>query len=82
MFLLRIAYSTGLAGAFGSSMVHVSRKASPNRMAEMIGTLGTSGFVGMVCGPRLGDELFRMAAPAEAVRGGCSCWGPDWGLRR
>lgn len=68
VFLLRTAYSTCLAGAFGSSMVYVSRRATPDRMAEMIGTLGTSGFVGMVCGPILGDLLFKhSSSPQVAV---------------
>ncbi len=69
VFLLQIAYRTCLAGAFGSSMVYVSQRASPDRMAELVGTLGTSGFVGMVCGPMLGDLLFRYSAtPAIAVQ--------------
>src|SRR5690606_39334128 len=36
----------------------ISRRAPPERMAELIGTLGTSGFVGMILGPIFGDLLF------------------------
>lgn len=67
VFVLRIALSTGLAGAFGSSMVYVSRRVPPERMAEMVGTLGTSGFLGMVLGPLMGDALFRGGAGAWNV---------------
>jgi len=58
VFGLRIVYMTSLAGAFGASMMYISRRAGPHRMAEMVGTLGTSGFVGLILGPLLGDFLF------------------------
>lgn len=59
VFALRVLLSCALAGVFGSSMVYISRRASPERMAEMIGTLGTSGFIGMMIGTAVGDQLFR-----------------------
>ena len=55
--LLRILYTVGLAGAFGSSITFVSLRANPSRMGEMIGMLGSSGFIGMGVGPKLGDWL-------------------------
>lgn len=57
IYLLRIAYSTSLAGAFGASITSVARRLSVERMAEIIGTLGTSGFLAMALGPFLGDLL-------------------------
>jgi MFS family permease len=60
--LLRTLYTIGLAGAFGSSITFVSLRAPENRMGEMIGMLGASGFVGMAIGPFFGDLLFAEAA--------------------
>lgn len=59
IYLVRIAYHTGVAGAFGASMTYISLRAPVLRMAEMIGILGTSGFVGMAIGTQLGDLLCR-----------------------
>ncbi len=55
IFLLRMLYATSLAGVFGSSITSISRKLPLARTAEVIGTLGTSGFIGMAVGPMLGD---------------------------
>jgi len=57
IFVLRILYTTSLAGAFGASITSVSRSLPLPRMAEVIGTLGTSGFIAMALGPQLGDFL-------------------------
>ncbi|REK17235.1 MAG: MFS transporter [Planctomycetota bacterium] len=55
IFVLRILYATSLAGVFGSSITSISRRLPLERTAEVIGTLGTSGFIGMAVGPMLGD---------------------------
>ena len=69
VFVLRVMFNVALAGAFGSSMVYISRRASPERMAELIGTLGTSGFIGMIVGPVSCDLLFNNAlSPAYNVQ--------------
>jgi len=65
IYLLRIAYSTSLAGAFGASITCVSRSMPAARMAEVIGALGTSGFLAMALGPLLGD-LLRGNGPLQA----------------
>ncbi len=57
IYLLRILYSTSVAGAFGASITSVSRSLPVERLAEVIGSLGTSGFIGMVLGPLVGDVL-------------------------
>lgn len=61
IYLLRIAYTISLAGAFGASITFVSLRAPPERMGEMIGMLGSSGFIGMAIGPAIGDFLFAGA---------------------
>ncbi|MEX0677150.1 MAG: MFS transporter [Pirellulales bacterium] len=55
IFALRILYATSMAGVYGSSITSVSRRLPLARMAEVVGTLGTSGFIGMAVGPMLGD---------------------------
>jgi len=57
VYLLRIAFSLALAGVFSASTTFVAGRASVARMAEMIGMLGASGFLGMLIGAQLGDFL-------------------------
>lgn len=57
IFLLRCLAASSTAGIFSAAMTFVSRKAPPERMAEMIGTLGTAGFGGMLVGPMIGDAI-------------------------
>lgn len=57
IYLLRILFQTSVAGFFGASITYISGRAPISRMAEVIGTLGTSGFVGMMLGTSLGDQL-------------------------
>ena len=66
VYLLRILFCISIAGAFGSSITYVSRKVPPQRMPEIIGMLGTSGFVGMAVGPGLGDLIFG-AGPVQRI---------------
>jgi len=55
IFLARMIYATSLAGYFGASITSISRSLPLARTAEVIGTLGTSGFIGMALGPLIGD---------------------------
>jgi MFS family permease len=57
IYALRIALFTSLAGVFGSSMSLVAGRSSITKMAEMVGMLGTSGFLGIMTGTLLGDLL-------------------------
>lgn len=57
IFLARIAYCSAVAGIFGASVTFISGQARVERMAEMIGMLGTSGFIGIVAGTQIGDAL-------------------------
>jgi MFS family permease len=57
IFALRVLYTTSMAGTFGASITSVSRSLPLARMAEVIGSLGTSGFIAMALGPQLGDLL-------------------------
>ena len=57
IYLLRILFCCALAGIAGASMTFVSKRGPTERMAELIGMLGTSGFLGIVGGTVLGDFL-------------------------
>ncbi len=54
---LRIIFCTAVAGVFGASATFIAAGTSVERMAELIGMLGTSGFLGMMLGAQLGDLL-------------------------
>lgn len=57
VYALRIAFQTSLAGFFGSSIAFIAGRSSTARIAEVVGTLGTSGFVGQMTGTFLSDLL-------------------------
>lgn len=58
IFLVRILYQTSISGFFGASITFISGRAPIAHMAEVIGTLGTSGFIGTILGTSLGDQLW------------------------
>jgi len=62
VYLARILQMVGLAGAFGASLTFISLRAPAHRIGEMVGTLGSSGFIGLALGPLLGDWLFSQSA--------------------
>ena len=57
IFLLRIGYACAIAGFFGASITFISARAPVTRIAEVVGMLGTSGFLAMVLGTWLGDLM-------------------------
>jgi MFS family permease len=59
IYALRVLFQTSVAGFFGASITYISGRAPIARMAEVIGTLGTSGFIGMMIGTQLGDRLLN-----------------------
>jgi len=58
IYLLRLVFNIGLAGAFGATLTSVSLRAPSGRSTELIGVLGSSGFIGLAIGPILGDLIF------------------------
>jgi MFS family permease len=58
VWVARIAYTTGLAGMFSCSVVHIQNQVPPHRRTEVIGSLGSSGFVGTILGTQLCDLIF------------------------
>lgn len=61
IYFWRIVYQTSIAGVYGASIAYVSARAPVERLAEVVGTLGTSGFLGMQCGTLLSDFLASQA---------------------
>ena len=57
IYLVRMLMQTSIAGVFGASITSISRRVPPERMAEIVGTLGTSGFLGVLLGPQLSDWI-------------------------
>jgi MFS family permease len=57
VYAVRIAYCCAVAGIFGSSMTFISGRVPPARTAELVGMLGTSGFLGAIVGTQLGDLM-------------------------
>jgi MFS family permease len=58
IYLLRISYCCAVAGLGGASLTFVSARAPNDRVAELVGMLGTGGFLGNIFGTLLGDFLF------------------------
>ncbi|MGQ0635058.1 MAG: MFS transporter [Planctomycetaceae bacterium] len=62
----RIVYQVGLAGMFSCSIVHIQDQVPPHRRTEIIGSLGSSGFLGTIVGTQLSDLLFHLLSPGSA----------------
>ena len=65
VFLVRLCLHTSIAGVMGGWLSFVSLRAQEHYMAEIIGVVGTSGFVGMAIGPTLGDWVFSGAGTQD-----------------
>ncbi len=56
-YAARLVMQCGMAGFFGASITFISLRVGVNRVAEVIGIVGTAGFIGMGVGPLFGDWL-------------------------
>lgn len=65
VYVVRILLTIGVAGGVGASLTYVSLRVPEFRVAEMVGTLGSSGFLGLAIGPGVGDLLFRSSPIAR-----------------
>jgi MFS family permease len=59
LYAARSLFAIGLAGMFTCSTVHIQSLVPAHRRTEAIGSLGSSGFVGMILGAVLGDAIFH-----------------------
>ena len=58
IYAVRLLMNLCIAGTFGSWLSFVSLRVPENKVAEVIGVVGSSGFVGMATGPIIGDWIF------------------------
>lgn len=61
IYILRILLASAIAGVFGSGITWSGGRVPTARLAEIVGTLGASGFAAMAVGNYLGDVLARSA---------------------
>lgn len=67
VFLVRTLMQASLAGIFGASITFVSLQVPAKRMAEIVGALGTSGFLGLMFGPLISDWLGNSNMAADQM---------------
>jgi MFS family permease len=60
IYVARLGFAAGIATMFTCSMVHIQNQVPASRRTEVIGNLGSSGFVGMILGSQMGDWIFRI----------------------
>lgn len=58
IYVARVLFTAGMSSMFACSIYHVQGQVPVYRRTEVIGSLGTSGFIGMIAGTQLGDLLF------------------------
>lgn len=59
----RVIFTIGQAGVAACSLVHVQHSVPPHRRTEIIGSLGSSGFLGMVIGSHASDWVLNHLHP-------------------
>lgn len=59
IYLGRIAYVVGLTSMFACSMTNIQHRVPAHRRTEVIGNLGSSGFIGMILGSNIADWYIR-----------------------
>jgi len=60
LWMARICQQVGVAGMFTCSIVNIQDQVPAHRRTEVIGSLGSSGFIGTVLGTNLGDLIFHV----------------------
>jgi len=62
MYLGRALFVFGIGGMFACSITHIQNQVPAHRRTEVIGSLGSSGFLGMIVGSQLGDLILAYTA--------------------
>ena len=65
IFAFRTFFATGIAGMFTCSVVHIQQRVPHHRRTEVIGSLGSSGFVGMILGTQVSDFMLKWLPPGN-----------------
>ena len=58
----RVLYATGLAVVFACGNAHIQSRVPENRRTEAIAMIGSSGFLGLICGVQVIDRVFDLTA--------------------
>ena len=66
IYAARMAFVVGMTGMFACSVTHIQNHVPPHRRTEIIGNLGSSGFIGMILGSNLGDWILRVVPDGRA----------------
>lgn len=78
IYLARVLFVVGLTGMFACSITHIQNHVPAHRRTEIIGNLGSSGFIGMIIGSNLGDWILNTVADGRpqfiALFGGAAAW--------
>jgi len=79
IYAARIAFVVGIHGMFACSVTHIQNHVPPHRRTEVIGNLGSSGFIGIIVGSNLGDRIYQAVPPGRpqfvALFGGATAVG-------
>lgn len=67
IYMARVLFTVGMSGMFACSIYYIQNQVPPYRRTEVIGSLGSSGFLGMVAGTQLGDLLFYAVRDHHAL---------------
>lgn len=67
IFVVRLIMWMAVAGNFSASITLVSRRAPLHRVAEAVGTLGSSGFIGLALGPLFADYILGEEPTRQAI---------------
>lgn len=67
LFVARVLFTIGIASMFACSILHIQNRVPAHRRTEVIGSLGSSGFVGMITGAHLGDLLFHTVSDQQIL---------------
>jgi MFS family permease len=65
IYAARTAFVVGLTGMFACSMTHIQNVVPPHRRTEVIGNLGSSGFIGIIVGSNVGDGIVHAIPPGR-----------------
>lgn len=66
LYVARLLFATGLATLFSCSMSHIQNEAPPSHRTEVIASLGSSGFLGLMTGTLAADGILALFAERTA----------------
>ena len=74
LYPARFVFQGAVNGFFGASITFMSSRAPASRTAEVVGNLGTAGFLGMVVGPQILDQIWSVHAWNDHERMKAALW--------